>query len=113
MSLPLLPPLSPLPSSPLWVALPDNGNTFTNQRGGHVGRLKEGLSEADRFEPSVVVDVDITFVFSPSGFLSKYDRVTARQVEPLHFIFDGTRDMDKEREGVSMQWYRQHPISPG
>ena len=60
MSLPLLPPLSPLPSSPLWVAVgADNGNTFTNQRGGYVGRLKEGLSEADRFEPSVVVDVDM------------------------------------------------------
>ena len=56
----MLPPLSPLPSSPLWVAVgADNGNTFTNQRGGYVGRLKEGLSEADRFEPSVVVDVDM------------------------------------------------------
>ena len=45
------------------------------------------MSENDPdYDPIVLVCVDINFVFSPSGHVQSYDRITSMQLRPLAWI---------------------------
>eukprot|EP01043_Picozoa_sp_COSAG02_P011947 COSAG02_NODE_449_length_22094_cov_4.917027_15_plen_1590_part_00 len=46
--------------------------------------LSSPMTRATEHHPVVMVNVDLNFMFSPSGFLSKYDRITAVQLNPTH-----------------------------
>lgn len=52
------------------------------------------------FNPVVVVSVELNFRFSPSGFLSKYDRVQAVQLKPFHFVFGATSEEDDDNSMI-------------
>ena len=61
-----------------------NGNRFSVPDRTMVSTTME---HASKYHPIVMVNVELNFMFSPSGFLSKYDRINAIQLRPLQFIY--------------------------
>eukprot|EP01043_Picozoa_sp_COSAG02_P038591 COSAG02_NODE_2987_length_7613_cov_13.554565_1_plen_1662_part_00 len=66
-----------------------NGNTFSAGR--------EGLFSStmgSNYDPTVIVAVDVNFVFSPSGHVKSYSRITSMQLRPLHFLGIGLSETE-------------------
>ena len=72
-----------------------NGNTFSvSQESLFLDTL------GSEFDPTVIVGVDVNFVFSPSGHVKSYSRISSMQLRPLHFLGIGL----SEAEGVGRFW---------
>jgi hypothetical protein len=61
--------------------------------------------DTNDYNPVVVVTVELNFHFSPSGFLSQYDRITAVQIKPFHFIFGTTEGSDDDAIMIQLVVY--------
>ena len=68
-----------------------NANNFTAADHG----LTMSTMSSD-YSQVVVVAVELNFHFSPSGYLSKYDRIQAIQLKPFHFVFGTTSDSEDD-----------------
>ena len=67
-----------------------NGNTFSvSQDSPFVDIL------GSDFDPTVIVAVDVNFVFSPSGHVKSYSRITSMQLRPLHFLGIGLSEAEE------------------